>query len=87
MAQGIQSGAAPEDGCAAKLAELHARALAPLIGLILEHFVRSLPTDAAAIMCPSLQTTKGRAAFRAKRPVNFEGYFEALRARERGSDT
>jgi len=80
MAQAIKTGQAAEDARVAKLQELQAAALDPLIDLILEHFVHSLPEDSAAIVLPWLETAEGRAAFRAKWPVIVEGYFDALRS-------
>ena len=80
MAQGNESGPDPEEDRGAKLLELQARALDPAIDLILEHFVRSLPEDAAAIVLPWLETAEGRAAFRAKWPTIVDGYFDALRS-------
>ena len=65
-----------------KLEELQARALEPLIDLILDSFVHDLPKDAAATILPWLETAEGRAAFRAKWPLIIEGYLEALRARD-----
>ena len=80
MAQAIKTGPAAEDARVAKLQELQAAALDPLIDLILEHFVQSLPEDAAAIVLPWLETAEGRAAFRAKWPIIVDGYFDALRS-------
>ena len=77
MTQGIEGGVAPEEG---RVAKLQARALEPLVDLILDSFVQTLPKDAAAIVLPWLDTAEGRAAFRARWPIIVDGYFDALRS-------
>jgi hypothetical protein len=76
-------GASSEDGRAARLELMQARALGPLIDLIAESFLGSLPADVAAKLCAWLRTPAGREAFRSSWPNIIEGYFEALRQLER----
>ena len=72
-------GASSEDERAAKLESMQARALEPLIGLIAESFMASLPPDVAARLTPWLETPAGKAAFRSQ---IIDAYFDALRQLE-----
>lgn len=58
---------------------MQARALEPLIGLIAESFIASLPPDAVARLTPWLETPAGKAAFRSQ---IIDAYFDALRQLE-----
>jgi hypothetical protein len=67
--------ASSEDKRAAKLEGTRARAPEPLIGLIAESFMASLPPDVAARLTPWLETPAGKAAFRSQ---IIDTYFDAL---------
>jgi len=62
---------------------MQARALGPLIDLIAESFLGSLPADVAPKLGAWLRTPAGKEAFRSSWPNIIEGYFEALRQLER----
>jgi hypothetical protein len=72
-------GASSEDKRAAKMELMQARALEPLIGLIAESFMASLPPDVAARLTPWLEAPAGKAAFRSQ---IIDAYFDALRQLE-----
>jgi hypothetical protein len=79
----VPVGASSEDERAAKLELMQASALEPLIGLIAESLLGSLPADVAAKLGAWLRTPAGKEAFRSSWPNIIEGYFEALRQLER----
>ena len=72
-------GESSEDERAAKLELIQARALEPLIGLIAESFMASLPPDVAARLTAWLETPAGKAAFRSQ---IIDAYVDALRQLE-----
>ena len=70
-----------EEQRAAKLVSLQARALEPLIDLIAESFVHSLPPEVATLLALWLATPAGRAAFPSSDIIDAQ--FDALRELQR----
>jgi len=68
-------GVPPAEG----LEALQSAALEPLLGLLAEHFLNSLPADYAATLRPWLATAEGRATFSRIWPSRVGEYLEALK--------